>query len=285
VRNAVLAFFASVFIGLLVALGRDQLVPRIGGPRDLSRITDRPVMVGVPYVRRRFGRQPKVLAAIEHEAYQTLQASLRFQLPPQETHIVLVASALEGEGKTTVTANLGRALARAGRKTLLVSADLRKPQLHELFDMDVGPGLAEILTALERGGDSTGRTLSAARGLLSAQAGTKGKLHVLTSGKKPEDSARLLLSPGLRTFFDELRGLDYEYILVDGTPMLGLADSQALAQRVDDILVVSRLDRLTVEDAIDLRDLFDRLDLQPLGHVVVGTRRGVSYSYAAADVD
>lgn len=285
VLNTLLALFASSLIAVLFAIGRDQLVPRIGGPRDLTRITDRPVLAGIPFVRRRFGRQPKVLGAVEYESYQTLQASIRFQLPPQATHIVLVASAVEGEGKTTVTANLGRALARAGRKTLLVSADMRKPTLHELFGIEVGPGLAEILASLERGGDSTPRTLAAARGLLSAHAGMKGKLHVLPSGKPPSDPARLILSPALNLLFDELRTLDYEYILIDGTPLLGLADTQALAQRVDDILLVSRLDRLTTEDAIELRDLLDRLEVSPLGHVVIGTRRTVSYSYATAELD
>jgi capsular exopolysaccharide synthesis family protein len=285
VLNTLLAFFASSLLAILIAIGRDQLVPRIGGPRELTRITDRPVMVTIPYVRRRWGRPPKVLTAVEHEAYQTLQAALRFQLPPQETHIVLIASALEGEGKTTVTSNLGRALARAGRKTLLISADMRKPKLHESFGIEVGPGLAEILTALERGGDSTARTLGAAHGLLTAQAGTKGNLHVLPSGKKPDDPARLLLSPGLRVLLDDLRTLDYDYVIIDGTPLLGLADTQALAQRVDDVLVVSRLDRLTVEDAIDLRDLLDRIDVAPLGHVVVGVRRGIAYSYATTELE
>ncbi len=79
--------------------------------------------------------------------------------------------------------------------------------------------------------------------------------------------------------------MGYDYVLLDGTPLLGLADAQALGQRVDEVLVVSRLDRLSVEDAVDLRDLLERLDLTPLGHVVVGARRGVAYSYATSDLE
>jgi capsular exopolysaccharide synthesis family protein len=285
VRNAVLAFFAAIFIGVLVALARDQLVPRVGGPRDLTRITDRPVIVGIPFVRGRLGKRPKVLSATEHEAYQTLQASIRFELPAGETQILLITSAVEGEGKTTVTANLGRALARAGRRTLVIGADLRRPRIHELFNGTDSPGLAEILTALEAGGDAVPRALSAARNLLQAQSSVKGNLHLLPAGKKPHDAARLLLSPALATFLDEVRRMDYDYVLLDGTPLLGLADAQALAQRVDEVLIVSRLDRMTVEDAVDLRDLLDRLDVTPMGHVVVGARRGVAYSYATGDLE
>jgi capsular exopolysaccharide synthesis family protein len=285
VRNAVLAFFAAIFIGVLIALGRDQLVPRVGGARELTRITDRPVIVGIPFVRGRLGRRPKVLSAAEHEAYQTLQASIRFEVPPDETRLILVTSAVEGEGKTTVTSNLGRALARAGRKTLVLGADMRRPRLHEVFGIEGTPGLSEILTALEAGGDAVPRALGAARNLLASQTAVKGNLHILPGGKKPHDAARLLLSPALGLFFDQVRTMGYDYVLLDGTPLLGLADAQALAQRVDEVLIVSRLDRLTVEDAVDLRDLLDRLDVTPLGHAVIGVRRGVAYSYAASELE
>jgi capsular exopolysaccharide synthesis family protein len=287
VLNGVIAFFASLFVGVLFVLGRDQLVPRLAGGRDLTRITDRPVLVSIPFVRRRFGRQPKVLSATEHEAYQTLQASLRFQLPPEEQHIILVTSAREGEGKTTSTANLGRALSRAGHKTLLISADMRHPKLHESFGLEQGPGLAEVLTALERDGElPQQRTISALRGLLNAQAGSKGNLHVLVAGKKPADPARLLLSDAAGVLFAQLRAMDYAYILLDGTPLLGLADSQALAQRVDEVLVVSRLDRLSAEDVLEVRDLLDRLEVAPLGHIVIGGRRvASSYYYSSSPVE
>jgi capsular exopolysaccharide synthesis family protein len=276
-----LALFASTLLAVLIAVGREQLVPRISGPRELTRISDRPVLVTIPFVRRRFGRQPRVLAAVEYEAYQTLQASIRFQLPPNEQHIILITSAVEGEGKTTVTANLGRALARAGQKTLVISADMRRPKLHEHLDVTPQPGLSEILGALDRGADgSIDRTMSAVKSLLHSSAAVKGNLHVLASGKKPSDPARLLLSNAVPALLAELRQMDYAYILFDGPPLLGLADAQALAQRSDEVMIVSRLDRITVENAIDVRDLLDRLEVTPLGHVVLGVRRSTSYYYA-----
>jgi capsular exopolysaccharide synthesis family protein len=283
VRNAIIAFFASLFLGVLLALGRDQLVPRLSSPRELARVTERPVLVSIPFVRRRFGRQPKVLSAPEHEAYQTLQATIRFQLPPTEQHIILIASALEGEGKTTVAVNLGRALARAGRKTLVISGDMRHPKLHERLDLSPGPGFAEALTALEaEGAVADADTLASLRQWVQTPPGSKGNLDVLAGGERPPDPGRLLFSSALPRFLKQLRETDYEYVLIDGTPLLGIADSQSLASRVDDVLLVSRLDRLSVEDIVDLRDLLDRLDVTPLGHVVVGGRRvGSSYYYAA----
>lgn len=283
VRNGIVVFFAALFIGVLLALGRDQLVPRLRGPRELTRVTDRPVLASIPFVRRRLGRLPTVLSGPEHEAYQTLQATIRFQLPPSEQHVLLVTSALEAEGKTTVTANLGRALARAGHKTLLVSGDMRHPRLHEHFGVRGGPGLAEILAALEYADDKDYQAKRPAlRELLQAQTGSRGNLHVLSSGVKPADPARLLLSPSLPLLIEQLRSLGHTYIVIDGTPLLGIADSQAFAQHVDEVLIVSRLDRVRVDDVIEARDLLDRLDVTPLGHVVVGGRRtGSSYYYAS----
>jgi hypothetical protein len=141
--NGLLAFFASLFLAVLIALGRDLLVPRAGSARELSRLLNLPVLAGIPYVSRRFNRRrTNMLTAVATEAYQTLQASVRFELPPDRQRVILVSSALEGEGKTHVSAGLGRALARVGHKTLVVCADLRFPTLHDQF------GLARAAGAL-----------------------------------------------------------------------------------------------------------------------------------------
>jgi capsular exopolysaccharide synthesis family protein len=274
-RNALFAFFASLFIAALVVLARTQLRPRVSGSRELSRLLDLPVMVEVPYVRRRFGHSPNTLSAIEYEAYQTLQASLRMQLPPDRQRTVLVTSALHGEGKTEVTAALGLVLAQAGQRTWLVSADMRWPRLHELFDVAQTPGLAEVLAG-GRQGESAVSELVGARTKGSTENG--GRLHVLASGQRPPDPAQLLAGDALDGFFDGIRESEYDYVLLDGPPLLGLVDSQVLAQRVDGVIVVCRPDRLTSENAIDMRELLQRLRAPALGLVIIGGRRSpVSY--------
>jgi capsular exopolysaccharide synthesis family protein len=269
-RNAIFAFFASAFIAVLVVLARAQLKPRVTGSRELSRLLDLPVLVEIPYVRRRFGRGPKRLRASEYEAYQTLQASLRRQLPATRQRTVLVTSALHGEGKTEVTAALGLVLSHAGLRTWLVSADMRWPRLHELFDVAQAPGLAEVLTAARRNGGSAASQLSAVR--TGSREADAGSLHVLASGRTPADPAQLLASDTLDTFFDEVKESAYDYVLLDSPPLPGLVDSQVLAQRADGVLIVCRPDRMTPENAIALRELLSRLDIKALGLVIVGAR-------------
>jgi capsular exopolysaccharide synthesis family protein len=268
-RNAIFGLFASLFIAALVVVARAQIRPRISGARELSRLLDAPILAEIPYVRRPLSRERKTLSAPEYEAYQTLQTALRMHLPPTRKRIVLVTSALHGEGKTEATAALGLVLSQAGLRTWLVSADMRWPKLHELFDVAQAPGLAEVLA---KGKSRNGAPLARqGEPSLSPEPGT-GTLHVLASGRPPPDPAQLLASEAVDTFFDEIRRSDYDYVLLDGPPLLGLVDSQVLAQRVDAVLVVSRAPRLTPEAVLDLREAFERLRVTPTGLVVIGGR-------------
>jgi capsular exopolysaccharide synthesis family protein len=264
-RNAAFGFFAAAFVAMLTVLARAQLKPRVGSSRELIRLLELPVLAEVPHVRRPLGQRPQTLSAVEYEAYQTLQAALRRRLPATNQRTVLVTSALHGEGKTEVTAALGLVLSQAMHRTWLVSADMRWPRLHELFDVDQTPGLSEVLVGARNGGAGGIFQLTAAR------TGA-GNLHVLASGRTPADPAQLLASDALDGFFEEIQESEYDYVLLDGPPILGLVDSQVLAQRVDGVLIVCRPDRHTPETAFALRDLLERLEVEPLGVVIVGAR-------------
>lgn len=279
-RNGILAFFFAAFLGILVALARDQLRPSVGTLRELSRLTRMQVLAGIPFVSGR-GRGRHHEAALEHEAYQSLGAAIQVALPASGQHVIMITSALHGEGKTTATARLGRVLAEAGHDTLLISGDLRWPALHEAFGVPVEPGLSDVLELVQRSGLSrhllpaTVRTVPMSRD----SAGRERNLDVLTSGKKVRDPATLLSGEALGAFLDHVRSFPYSYVIIDGPPMLGIADGQAIAQQVDRVVVVSQLDRLTVENVVDMRDLLDRLEAAPLGHIVIGARVQVSPYY------
>lgn len=268
-QNTIFALFASTFLAILAALARDQLVPRVGGTRELSRLTGLSALAAVPPPRRSPGGTPNILA---DEAYDELRAALEFRLPAGSPHVLLVTSALPGEGKSTVTAGLGRALAQAGHRTLLVSANLRRPTLDGLFGLGDVPGLANLLNAFHQNGEVGADALieRAVRPVPEA-LGPEG-LHVLPSGSASTSPVRLLSTGALVTFFDQLGRSDYGYVLVDGPPLLDLIDGQLLAQWVDGMLVVSSLDRLTPQAAVELHELLEQVDAKALGLVVVGSR-------------
>lgn len=268
IRDAGLGALLGLFVGVLIAIAREQLVPRVSGPRELSRLLDLPVLVSVPPVSR---RTRKAFSGAEYEAYQALATSIRFALPPTDRpRTLLLTSAVHGEGKSTVASRLSRALAKAGHRTLVVSADLRRPTVHELLDVPVAPGLGDILGGL------AGQSFEGARDQVVGAIRQAGRgstvLDVLPSGSGSVDPTAVLVDPALDRFFEVVADLDYVYVLVDAPSLLGIADSHALARRCESVLYVEKLDRVTIEKVIDARDVLDRLDRRPIGAVVVGVR-------------
>lgn len=283
-RNSVLAFFGFLLIGALIALGRDQLRPRLRSGREFSRLAGGlPILASIP------DRNRGLLAArrngvAEHEAYQTLRASVRAAIPADRHEVVLVTSALHAEGKSTVTARLGRALAQAGHRTLLISADLRAPSLHSAFDIPLWPGLTEAIRSVEKGRGRREALAAVVRNV--APTDSKGNplypLDVIPSGEMPDDPSELLSGRAAQSFFKYIHAADYEYVLVDSPPLLGLADTQALSEHVDEVLMVGRLDRIGAENVIDARDLLARLGVHRMGLVLIGGQvESSSYHYYA----
>lgn len=267
-RNGVLALFASLFLAVLVALGREQMTPRISSERELGHLIGLPVLSGIPYKHRRTRTRD---ARAEYETYQTLSAAVRLALPPDESRVILVTSAVHAEGKTTVTQRLGRLLAQAGHRTLVVSGDLRWPKLDNDCDVTGRPGLRELLSRGEAVEGVSARALKQSIVPVD-QMDFRGGLDVLPAGSGGGDASSLLTMEALRPLFEGLRDLGYAYVLVDAPPLLGVADTRIIAQCCDELLLVARLDRLTLTNVVDVREMLDRLAINPIGAVVVGAR-------------
>jgi Mrp family chromosome partitioning ATPase len=266
-----------------VALGRDQLSPRVSGPRELGRLLDLRVLAGIPYVRQG-GRRATLASEVEAEAYETLRAAIEVAAPPG-ARTILVTGAVHAEGKTTVTWRLGNALARTGHRTLILSADLRVPRMQDVANVPLGRGLSDILAVAESGdGDEIDAALTSALNEVvpaSAARRQNGCLHLITSGSPTKDPGRLLAGRGVGELLQYVRGLDYDFVLVDAPPLIGIADSQVLARSVDQLMLVTRLDRLTLDHVVELREIVDRLDVPVMGLVVIGARGEASPYYLA----
>ncbi len=272
VQNTLFAFFAATFLAILAVLGREALAPRLTGPRELSRLTGLVPLVVLPAARWR--PRPRQAA----EAYQTLAAGVRLQLP--ESHrIIVVTSAHREEERSTVAEGVARALSDGGVPTLLVAADLRRPTLHERLGVAQAPGLAEVLSALEHsGGDDASDVIRAS---VHAPKPESGRLRVLPSGRASQHPASLLSGHALRLLFDALARSRYRFVIVEGAPLMGPVDGQLLAREADAVLVVCRLDRLSPGEATELGELLARMDAPVLGAVVIGGS-AASYSLAPA---
>ena len=271
----VLALFASLLVAILVALAREHLTPRAGGPRDVARILGVPVLAGVPELRRRPGGRPGTRVAAERGAFDSLRNAVELATPPGQQKVIVVTSATVGEGKTTVAHRLARSLVTAGQSAMLVSGDLRRPALQETFELPNGPGLSELLATAASGRRAVSRDALACSTRIVTPSDTLSsgwaRLAVLPSGDPPDDPAPLLTSDLVSSLFDQIAGLDYEWVLVDAPPLLGTVDARVFAGAADALLLVSRLGVVTIDQLLAERDELDRLEVKPLGVVVVGS--------------
>jgi capsular polysaccharide biosynthesis protein/MinD-like ATPase involved in chromosome partitioning or flagellar assembly len=261
IRNTIFAFFASVFLAVLAALGLGQLAPRVSGARDLSVLTGTPIMGVVPRGRR--GRD----ASLEAEAYQELQTALAMHLP-SASKIVVVAGALPAEETSVVVAGLARVLAQSGRRTLVLSADLRRPRVHEVLGLPRSPGLVEVLESGRQGSMSLADFEETAHTLRVED----GELEVVTAGRPVKNAAGLLVGESFSDLLLELECSEYGHVVIEAPALLGSAHGQLVARHADTLLVVCDPERLSPAEAVELGEVLQRLDPPVAGLVTLGSR-------------
>jgi capsular exopolysaccharide synthesis family protein len=169
----------------------------------------------------------------------------------------MVTSAAEGEGKTTLASHLAGSLARAGRKTLLIDADLRQPAVHQLFETPLQPGFSEVLLGEVEVADSI-------------QATTIDGLSIIAAGQWDREVIQSLARGGMEGVFDKLRE-EFDFIIVDSHPVLAATDALLIGQHVDAVLLsvlkqVSQMPRVYTAC-----HRLTALNIRVLGAVVNGT--------------
>lgn len=184
----------------------------------------------------------------------------------------VVSSPNASEGKTTVTSNLGVALARSKRRVVLVDGDLRKPGLNRVFDVPNTRGLRDIL----HGEESLHNTPI---GEL-CQPTAIPNLHVVSAGTGSEEVVELLHSPRLSELLARL-SQEFDIVLIDTPPMLHMADARIFAGHVDGAILVLRAGTTSREQATTARDLFEHDRVRMVGTILNGfdPRREGRWSY------
>lgn len=176
----------------------------------------------------------------------------------ESVRVVMVASALGGEGKTSLSSHLATSLARAGRRTLLIDGDLRRPSAHELFDQPCVPGFCEVL----RGEiDIVG----------AVQPTVISGLSLLTAGFSDSDSIQALASRDLRAMFDQLKE-HYDFLVIDSSPVLPVADALLIGQHVDAVIFSVMRDVSRIPTVHAAYERLSRLGIRMLGAIVTGEK-------------
>ncbi|UCB50233.1 MAG: polysaccharide biosynthesis tyrosine autokinase, partial [Deltaproteobacteria bacterium] len=178
------------------------------------------------------------------ESFRALRTNVQFRDAEKKTKAIAVTSSSPQEGKTLVAINLAIAMAQARTKVLLVGSDLRKPGLDKVFDVEMTPGLTDILMENHQWRDTVKTVMDMAMGEMTQTQiiRTPGldNLHFITSGAIPPNPAELIDSPALTGFIEEAKE-EYDVIIFDSPPILSTADAAILGAKVDGVLLVYRV--------------------------------------------
>jgi succinoglycan biosynthesis transport protein ExoP len=225
-------------LGLLLGIGLAFLIERLDDRVDSAERAERvagglPVLGSIPRKSRRRGAGgPRELVTRDSpaaEAYRSLATSIRFSSVGTGRNVLAVVSAVGAEGKSTIVANLGMALAESGQRVVVVSADLRKPVLASFFGKDeMKLGLTSVLL-----GDAN---LNDALMPIEVEGG-RG-LYLLPAGPLPHNPTELLSSPRAADIVHGLQEAGADFVLIDSPPVLPVADALAIAQLADGMLLV-----------------------------------------------
>lgn len=208
-----------------------------------------------------------------YESFQMLLTNLRYSFEPKEKgNILLMSSAMPGEGKSFVSANLAALLAEKGHKTLLVGCDLRKPALHEFFDVERGAGLVDLVLGEKMFEETVIR-----------RAGGIENLDVLLSGPIPPNAVRIVELLKDSDIFRNLAGL-YDYVILDAPPSTEMADVFMLSPLADGIIFVVRSGKTPAFMIQRILNKMNELHFNILGGVlnffhVPGSDYGYGYGY------
>jgi polysaccharide biosynthesis transport protein len=273
-----IGLLVGLFLGIVLGFVRDRTDDRLRGREDLAERLDRPVLATIPPLSKRVRPEGKLRRRRRHksslvtleqpnspaaESYRTLRTRLARLASQLDINSVMVVSAGVGEGKSTTAANLAVVLAETGKDVLLVSADLRRPRVHQFFGLPNKTGLSNLLTD-GTPPDKRKGPVADGRQMASELWSVAPNLWVILSGPLPPHPSALMDSDAMRQFLKEQRDL-FDFIVLDCPPALVVADAMALAPLADAVLVVA--------DAKESdRDLVSRLkeEIEQVGGRIIG---------------
>jgi succinoglycan biosynthesis transport protein ExoP len=230
-RNVALGFLLGLALAAAFVFLRDQIDDRLRVPEDVEAKLRLPLLGVIP----RLAKDEDPSAALDDpkspmaESYNALRTTLMYSTREGLPKILLVTSAQAAEGKTTTSFAVARSFARTGKRVLLIDADLRRPAVHKMFGAANRTGLSSLLI---------GETTPAQATLATDVPG----LSIIPAGPIPPSPAELLSSPRMAALLDQFEG-QFDLVVIDSSPVLGLADSTELAGLADGVMIVIEADR------------------------------------------
>ncbi len=257
-------------IGALVGLGLalslivifEWMDDRLARPAEVQELLGMETLAVLPKLSRRKRMRKIEEIPVLAERFRMLCASLNAAQAVKPFKLVMITSALPGEGKSTVAANLASFLAMTGKRVLLIDANLRHPTLDQHFQLNTNIGLSTTLLG----------TWEQLKVGIGAQETDNPMLRVLTAGASAPNPAELLLSSQANILFDHLKKAAFDYIILDTCPLLPVADAQILASYAQATILVIDASKTPRQALLHAKRILSRTHTMILGVVINKSR-------------
>jgi capsular exopolysaccharide synthesis family protein len=269
-ENIALGLAVGLLLGIGLAYRRDYFDNTVKSQDQLEEITQSGLVGTIPLDKER-EKKPAIAFDADKsaiaEAFRKLRTNLQFLAVDDPPRLIVVASSLPGEGKSTTAINLALALAEAEHNVVLVDGDLRRPMLDKYMNVVGKAGFSSVLS----GAASVSEVLQTTR---------FPRLSVLTSGRIPPNPSELLGSHAAQKILSELRS-NFDYVIVDSSPLLAVTDASILATRADGVLVMARFGQTKRDQLAQAVRSLENVGAPILGTILTMTpgRAGDAYGY------
>lgn len=268
-RIILIAIAIGLGLPFLIIFFMDYLNDEVKDLREFQSVVKAPFLGHVLYIP-----SDKVVAVDSHdssaqaELFRTIRTNLRFMLPDKQSPILLVTSALNGEGKSYVAINIAASLALLKKKVVLVGLDIRKPTLAQYLHIDFKGHLTSYLLDATIPMDD-----------LIIPSGAVDNLDIIPSGAIPPNPGELIQSPRMENLFNELK-LRYDYIVVDTSPLYLVSDTFHLDKYADMTIFVTRANYISREMLPYIQNIYEEKKMHNMACILnasTGGKRGYGY--------
>jgi Mrp family chromosome partitioning ATPase/capsular polysaccharide biosynthesis protein len=303
-RNAILGLLLGGFLGVGLMFLAEALDKRVRSEREVEQALGLPLLGRIPKPDRRLTKASSIVMLAEPrsvaaEPIRKLRTNIEFMNLERNVRTIMVTSSVQREGKSTTIANLGVALARAGRRVVLVDLDLRRPYLNRFMMLPAAPGITDVvlgrleltaalravpIPAAESRGGRRGDMRAAVDLATNSTNGHRrvdGVLNVLPAGTLPPDAGEFVGMESVGKILAAL-GKQFDYVLIDAPPLLAVGDAQALSAAADAMFVIVRLNVVHRGMLKELARLLESCPAEKLGYVLAGAEFGEGYGYQYA---
>jgi polysaccharide biosynthesis transport protein len=285
-RSAVLGGAFGFVLAVGLAFLREKLDTKLHDSREVREITQLPVIGRVGRIPdEALAKGPLIVTSEPEgraaEAIRALRSSLQFAALGEESRVLMVVSAQKGEGKSLLTANLAVSLALAGKRVVLVDADLRRPRLHTLFRIRNSVGASSVIAGITPLADAIQAYEPLATPVVTVRGNGRGDtspgearamnttMWILTSGPIPPNPGEMVSSSRFAAMIQQLVDQGFDHVLIDSPAFLPVGDTAALAAVADGILYLVNM-QVTKKPVLDeARDFLASLPPKTLGIVTV----------------